>query len=524
MKFSRILRQRLWLAAIGAAFVFELTAGDGIVSVSVASMRAEPAHSSELETQALMGMKVALGQQSGDWLRAVTPDGYEAWIHRTAVICLDSLAFERWNRSPKLMVRSLDRRYVVADTVNYQSEPIIDVVNGVVVAGVKSTGKFTEVELPDGRRGFIESDAVDMFDGNPVESIDVGRLLTVARSMMGSPYLWGGTSTLGVDCSGLVRVAFWDQGVMLPRNASQQALTGMAVDCNAESLQPGDLVFFAADSAGTRITHVGIYEGEGKLIHSSGTVHRSDLFTDTLESLPQRMRLARRIVISSGGTENEKVANVDRPFKATSLIAPAAMIGIGAWGVAGGWLQQLDNKVLQKVGVSSMHGIDDVLQFVPDLFMVLPDSWLPGARYNWKERALLTVTGELITEAIVQPVKRLVKFTRPDGSDSHSFPSGHTARAFAGAELLRITYGSWIGLAGYGVATAVGVMRVCSGRHWLTDVIGGAGVGILSAQLARLLLPLERRWFGLNTERPIALVLSYNPMFRAPSLACHISL
>lgn len=522
MKFLHILGHRLWLAAIGAAFVFELTADDGVVAVSVASMRAEPAHSSELETQALMGMQVALGQQSGDWLRAVTPDGYEAWIHRTAVICLDSLAFERWNRLPKLMVRSLDRRYVVADTLCQQTEPVIDVVNGVVVAGVKSTGKFTEVELPDGRRGFIESDVVDQFDGNPVGNIDVERLLTVARSMMGSPYLWGGTSTLGVDCSGLVRVAFWDQGVMLPRNASQQALTGMAVDCNAESLQPGDLVFFAADSAGTRITHVGIYEGEGKLIHSSGTVHRSDLFTDTLESLPQRMRLARRIVSGSKGTTMEAAA--DSKFKATSMIAPAAMIGIGAWGVAGGWLQHLDNEVHQKIGVSSMHRIDDVLQFVPDLFMVLPDSWLPGARYNWKERALLTVTGELITEAIVQPVKRLVKFTRPDGSDSHSFPSGHTARAFAGAELLRITYGSWIGLAGYGVATAVGVMRVCSGRHWLTDVIGGAGVGILSAQLARLLLPLERRWFGLNTEKIMALGLSYDPIIRAPLLACHISL
>lgn len=523
MKFLHIIGQRLWLAAIGAAFVFELTAGDGVVAVSVASMRAEPAHSSELETQALMGMHVKLGRQSGDWLQAVTPDGYEAWIHRTAVICPDSAAFDRWNRLPKLMVRSLDRRYVVADTVNHQPEPIIDVVNGAVIAGVNNNrGRFTEVELPDGRRGFIESDAVDKFDGNPVESIDVGRLLTVARSMMGSPYLWGGTSTLGVDCSGLVRVAFWDQGILLPRNASQQALTGIAVECDAESLRPGDLVFFAADSAGSRITHVGIYEGEGKLIHSSGTVHRSDLFTDTLESLPQRMRLGRRIVSGSKGTTMEAAA--DSKFKATSMIAPAAMIGIGAWGVAGGWLQHLDNEVHQKIGVSSMHRIDDVLQFVPDLFMVLPDSWLPGARYNWKERALLTVTGELITEAIVQPVKRLVKFARPDGSDSHSFPSGHTARAFAGAELLRITYGSWIGLAGYGVATAVGVMRVCSGRHWLTDVIGGAGVGILSARLARLLLPLERRLFGLNTGKIMALGLSYDPMIRAPLLACHISL
>lgn len=522
MKFLHIIGQRLWLAAIGAAFVFELTAGDGVVAVSVASMRAEPAHSSELETQALMGMHVKLGRQSGDWLQAVTPDGYEAWIHRTAVICPDYAAFDRWNRLPKLMVRSLDRRYVVADTVNYQSEPIIDVVNGAVMAGVKNSGRFTEVELPDGRRGFIESDAVDKFDGNPVENIDVERLLTVARSMMGSPYLWGGTSTLGVDCSGLVRVAFWDQGVLLPRNASQQALTGISVECDAESLRPGDLVFFAADSTGTRITHVGIYEGEGKLIHSSGTVHRSDLFTDTLEALPQRMRLGRRIVSGSKGTTMEAAA--DSKFKATSMIAPAVMIGIGAWGIAGGWLQHLDNEVHQKIGVSSMHRIDDVLQFVPDLFMVLPDSWLPGVRYNWKERALLTVTGELITEAIVQPVKRLVKFTRPDGSDSHSFPSGHTARAFAGAELLRITYGSWIGLAGYGVATAVGVMRVCSGRHWLTDVIGGAGVGILSARLARLLLPLERRLFGLNTGKIMALGLSYDPMIRAPLLACHISL
>lgn len=184
--------------------------------------------------------------------------------------------------------------------------------------------------------------------------------------------------------------------------------------------------------------------------------------------------------------------------RATRFIAPALMIGIGAWGVDNGWLRSVNRHTGRALQWRHSATIDDIAQFVPAATMLLPSGWLPDNGYDWRRRALLTLTAEIITEAIVQPTKRLVSAPRPDGSDNHSFPSGHTARAFMGAELLRQTHGTWTGIAGYAFATGVGVLRICNRRHALTDVIAGAGVGILSAQFARMLLPVEERLFGMN--------------------------
>ena len=298
MKFlSLTFLQRLWSLAASAAIVFTLAAHDvGIVTVSVASMRAKPAHSSELETQAIAGMVVSLAETNGDWIKALTPDGYEAFIHRTAVTRLTESELDEWTSSPRLVVKSLRRVWVMPDSTGLSDEPLMDLVNGAIVGGSLIPGsRYAKVWLPGGMTGFVAAESVVDFHEWSGQHPSAEKILRTARSLMGTPYLWGGTSVLGVDCSGLTRVAFYDSGILLPRNASQQAKAGSAVDPTYESLRPGDLVFFAADSISSRITHVGIYEGNGRVIHASGTVHRSHLFTDTIESLPQRLRCARRI-------------------------------------------------------------------------------------------------------------------------------------------------------------------------------------------------------------------------------------
>jgi cell wall-associated NlpC family hydrolase len=94
--------------------------------------------------------------------------------------------------------------------------------------------------------------------------------------MMGSPYLWGGASGKAVDCSGFVKLVYYAQGIILARDASQQARYGEPIDFNnMNNLQPGDLLFFG--SSAQRISHVGIYLGEGNFIHSSGRVHISSI-------------------------------------------------------------------------------------------------------------------------------------------------------------------------------------------------------------------------------------------------------
>ncbi|MCJ7759173.1 MAG: C40 family peptidase, partial [Gillisia sp.] len=114
---------------------------------------------------------------------------------------------------------------------------------------------------------------------NPEEN-----LIKTSKSLMGLPYLWGGTSPKGVDCSGYTKTIYFLNGIIIPRDASQQVHTGKLVDStrNFENLIPGDLLFFgraATDSTAERVVHVGMWIGNNKFIHSSGNVHISTFDT-----------------------------------------------------------------------------------------------------------------------------------------------------------------------------------------------------------------------------------------------------
>jgi len=112
--------------------------------------------------------------------------------------------------------------------------------------------------------------------------------------------------------------------------------------------------------------------------------------------------------------------------------------------------------------------------------------------YTWEERAVKLAISYAAEIALTQSLKAIVKEQRPDGSAMNSFPSGHTATAFVGAELIRQDYGWWFGLGAYAVATGVGVMRVYHQRHWWWDVLAGAGIGVLSANIGNWVLkPIE---------------------------------
>jgi membrane-associated phospholipid phosphatase len=131
--------------------------------------------------------------------------------------------------------------------------------------------------------------------------------------------------------------------------------------------------------------------------------------------------------------------------------------------------------------------------------------FLPGvqSRYNLRDRTLLAATACLLTGAVTLTMKERMSVWRPDGSRDNSFPSGHTATAFAGAHLLYKMYrdeSPWIALGGYAAATATGALRVVNNRHWVSDVAMGAGVAILSVEAACLLLPVWHRVLGVPTD------------------------
>jgi cell wall-associated NlpC family hydrolase len=141
-------------------------------------------------------------------------------------------------------------------------------------------------------------------------------LIKTAREMMGVPYLWGGTSPKGVDCSGYTKTIFFLNGMVLPRDASQQIAAGEEVDSsrNFENLQPGDLLYFgkkATDTTSERVIHVGMWIGDNKFIHSMGEVHISTFDTtaaDFDEYNYNRYLRTKRVL----GTNDDKVIQLSQ--------------------------------------------------------------------------------------------------------------------------------------------------------------------------------------------------------------------
>ncbi len=148
--------------------------------------------------------------------------------------------------------------------------------------------------------------------------------------------------------------------------------------------------------------------------------------------------------------------------------------------------------------------LEDYLQFGPSVVNTALRFTSLSSPYSRQERLCFQVTSWALTLGITEAGKRIVHRERPDHSDNRSFPSGHTARAFMGAEQVRINYGLWWGMGCYAMATTVGVLRVVHDRHYTTDVIAGAVIGVGSVQLARLLLPWEKKVLGIKNDVAVA--------------------
>jgi membrane-associated phospholipid phosphatase len=154
---------------------------------------------------------------------------------------------------------------------------------------------------------------------------------------------------------------------------------------------------------------------------------------------------------------------------------------------------------------------DDALQYVPFAAAVGLDFCGVEARHLLRERIALTATSFASLTVTAGTLKLTVSERRPDGSNCHSFPSGHAARAFAGAELMRSEYGWAWGTAAYALATTVGVLRVTGDHHYTHDVVAGAVIGIASTRLAYWLLPLEKKLFGWDNENmTVSALPAYN--------------
>ncbi len=285
------------------------TVGDktfALVTLSAANLRAQPQHSSELVTQALLGTPVKILKKKGGWYLIQTPDKYISWVDAGGVFPLTEKQLRKWQQADRMFYKGPFAQ--VFETPKMQ-QPVGDVTMGGILMLKERRWNHLQVVFPDGREGYTTIDNWTVFsdflnDSRP----DSGSVVRMGRNMKGRPYLWGGTSFAGMDCSGFTKMVYGMHGVILARDASLQARHGISVEpgTDYENLQPGDLLFFGRkedDDQPEKITHVAISLGKTEYIHAAGMVEQnsfdqeSDLYSEYRKNTFIR---AKRIIGSEG--------------------------------------------------------------------------------------------------------------------------------------------------------------------------------------------------------------------------------
>ena len=307
-----------------------------VVETSTCYMRIAPDYESALETQELMGTVVEIVGESGYWREIVSPQPYKAWTTEKTLVEMSEEQIKEYEAAPKYMFTELYGHIYMEPSE--KSQTICDLVGGDVmrmalrnpdtggnsarrkgskgVSDAVTQGKWAQVVLPSGTYGWVLKSAVqplgeriNIHKGDTSDQLvsdeKMEAIIASAEQLLGVPYFWGGMSSKGVDCSGLVRISAIMNDVLLPRNASQQIFCGAPIEmcydpafedvnyrivclnefieemkARVKNLKRGDLVFFGTPATAEkprRVTHVGIYLGNNRIIHSSHKVRINSL-------------------------------------------------------------------------------------------------------------------------------------------------------------------------------------------------------------------------------------------------------
>jgi PAP2 superfamily len=218
---------------------------------------------------------------------------------------------------------------------------------------------------------------------------------------------------------------------------------------------------------------------------------------------------------------NWDAANVKKGFPYKSFIVPATLVTYGILSLHNHDLLSVNQKIKEEVytdrGSTQKTPVDNYLVFAPIVAVYGLNAMGIQGKNNFRDRSMLIGLSELIMGATVVTVKKFSGETRPDGSDQYSFPSGHTAAAFAAAEFMRQEYkdvSPWYGVAGYAMAAATGYLRMYNNKHWMGDVVAGAGIGIMSTKLAYWIYPvIKRKLFNDQDVKTIVMPTYQNGSF-----------
>lgn len=288
---------------------FDVPQPFALVELSVTTMRSGPSHTSAMLSQALMGTPVKVLKKEGGWAYIQTPDKYLGWCEAGALNYMTDDELNNWKHAKKVMVT--ERSSVIMDLD--AKKVVRDIVAGNLLEVLDKTPEGYIVETPDGKVGFLEAEQAVPFSETSFEMpVNVDDVKADALDLLGTPYLWGGTSVRSLDCSGFTKTVYQLHGLVLARDASLQVRHGKTVPLanGWRDFKTGDLLFFSPNEKSERITHVGFYLGDSEFIHEAGRVKINSLDSTRRNYSPYRDKTLKQVRRITGEEGSEGIVPI----------------------------------------------------------------------------------------------------------------------------------------------------------------------------------------------------------------------
>jgi len=248
------------------ALAFLAAGPSGVIVRPVANLHAEPVADSAVVSQAIFGTTVDFLEKRSGWVKVRTADGYSGWMDLAALLPYDPGDSQYASTGPVARIANLFANIYSEGDVTARP-PLLtlpfEALLEVVSEPEKDERRWIEVRFPDGRLVWVQRGDVRL-DLKPASATE---LILFARRFVGLPYLWGGTSTYGYDCSGFTQMLYRQMGVAIPRDSGPQARWEGFAPVERSALEPGDLLFFGKSE--DKITHTGMHIGGAEFIHAT---------------------------------------------------------------------------------------------------------------------------------------------------------------------------------------------------------------------------------------------------------------
>ena len=247
-------------------FLFAML-GNAVVVQPVANVYSKASDDADVVSQAIYSTNVTMIEQDGSWVKIRTPDEYSGWIQNSSLLRAKPYAQSGRVAQVEALFANLYRE---PDVTKHQPMITIPFEARLEVVGEprETGGRWLQVRLPDDRSAMVQAGDVTL---TPHNNTSIPELIEWSKRFIGLPYLWGGTSTYGYDCSGFMQMLCRRRGYSLPRDAGPQANWDGVKAVEKAGLQPGDLLYFGPTSK--RITHTGMYIGNGQFINATTHDH-----------------------------------------------------------------------------------------------------------------------------------------------------------------------------------------------------------------------------------------------------------